>query len=111
MSKAATHKNWKYDLHPSVRMVQSVIAGMEQKTGHSLEDWLRLVKKEGPTGEKDRSAWLKKEHGFTTNYAGWVAERSDGGGTAEAYDPDALVILPGGTKIPARLLIPLPYQR
>jgi cytidine deaminase len=27
------------------------------------------------------------------------------------YDPDALVILPGGMKMPARLLIPLPYQR
>ena len=78
MSKAATHKNWKYDLHPSVRMVQSVIAGMEQKTGHSLEDWLRLVKKEGPTGEKDRAAWLKKEHGLGANYASWIAGRSVG---------------------------------
>jgi cytidine deaminase len=27
------------------------------------------------------------------------------------YDPDAFVILPGGTKIRARLLLPLPYQR
>jgi Domain of unknown function (DUF5655)/Domain of unknown function (DUF4287) len=78
MSKAATHKKWKYDLHPSVRMVQSVIAGMKQKTGHSLEDWVRLVKKEGPTGEKDRAAWLKKEHGLGANYATWIASRSLG---------------------------------
>ena len=27
------------------------------------------------------------------------------------FDPEALVILPGGQKAPARLLLPLPYQR
>ncbi len=76
--KTATHKKWKYDLHPSLRMVQSVIVGMKEKTGRSLEEWVKLVKKQGPAGEKERAAWLKKEHGLGTNYASWIAGRSVG---------------------------------
>jgi hypothetical protein len=41
-----------YDLHPSVAMVQNFIAGLKTKTGRSLEEWIRLVKKEGPADEK-----------------------------------------------------------
>jgi len=78
MPNAATHRKWKYDLHPSVRMLQSVIAGMKEKTGHSLEEWVRLAKKEAPAGEKERIAWLKKEHGLGSNYASWIAARSLG---------------------------------
>lgn len=75
---ATAPRKWKYDPHPSVRMVESVIAGMEEKTGHTLDEWLRVVKKDGPSGEKERMAWLKKEHGLGTNYASWIAERSVG---------------------------------
>jgi hypothetical protein len=78
MPKSQTYKKWKYDLHPSVRMVQSVIAGMKEKTGRSLEEWVRLVKKDGPGGEKERAAWLKKEHELGTNYAAWIAAHSVG---------------------------------
>jgi len=78
MSKAATHKKWTYDLHPSVRMVQSVIAGMKEKTGRSIDEWVRLAKKDGPAGERECAAWLKKKHGLGTNYASWIAERSAG---------------------------------
>ncbi|MGC2109109.1 MAG: DUF5655 domain-containing protein [Candidatus Korobacteraceae bacterium] len=78
MANTLAHKKWKYDLHPSVRMAQSVIAGIKEKTGHSLEKWVALTRKKGPAGEKERAAWLKKEHGLGTNYASWIAERSTG---------------------------------
>jgi hypothetical protein len=69
--------------------VEHVITGMKEKTGRSLEEWLRFVKKEGPSGEKERAAWLKKEHGLGTNYATWIAQRSVGkddvGEDAESY--------------------------
>lgn len=78
MPKSQAYKKWKYDLHPSVRMVQSVIAGMKEKTGRSLEEWVRLVEKDGPGGEKERAAWLKREHNLGTNYASWIAARSVG---------------------------------
>ena len=78
MAKAPAHKVWKYDLHPSMRMVQSVIAGMKEKTGRSLDEWLRTVEKDAPRGEKECAAWLKQEHGLGTNYASWIAGRSAG---------------------------------
>jgi len=78
MPTSGPHKRWKYDLHPSVFMAQSVIAGMKQKTGRSADEWVQLAKKHGPASEKDRVAWLKCEHGLGTNYAGWIAGRSLG---------------------------------
>jgi Domain of unknown function (DUF5655)/Domain of unknown function (DUF4287) len=78
MPKAATHKTWKYDVHPSVRMLESVINGMQQKTGRSLEQWVELVNKKGPRDQKERLAWLKSEHGLGTNYASWIAGQSAG---------------------------------
>jgi Domain of unknown function (DUF5655)/Domain of unknown function (DUF4287) len=81
--------NWKYHEHKSLRMVQSVIAGMKKKTGRSLEEWLKLVNQEGPASEKDRATWLMEEHGMGTNYAAWIAacslDRSNETGSAEEY--------------------------
>ena len=75
-----------FDVHPSLAMVQNVIAGMKQKTGRSLEEWVKLVKKEGPAEEKARRMWLKEKHNLGTNYANWIAERSFGKG--EDGDPE-----------------------
>jgi hypothetical protein len=61
-------------------MYQSSLTALKQKTGRTLEEWIKLVQKEGPTTEKDRRAWLKAEHGFGMNYAGWIAEHSVGKG-------------------------------
>lgn len=74
-----------FDVHPSVVMVQSVIAGLKEKTGGSLDDWVWLVKKEGPANEKARRAWLKEKHKLGTNYAGWITDHSLGKG--EDGDP------------------------
>ncbi len=78
MPQPGPHRRWKYDLHPSVQMAHSVIAGMKQKTGRSLDEWVQHVKKHGPAAEKERTAWLKKEHGLGTNYASWIAGKSLG---------------------------------
>jgi hypothetical protein len=53
------------------------------KTGRSLEEWIALVKKEGPPTEKERRDWLKAEHGMGTNSAWWIAERAEGKGTSD----------------------------
>ena len=47
MSKAATQpgKNSIYGVHPGVAMTQKWIGELKQKTGHSLDEWLRLIKK------------------------------------------------------------------
>jgi hypothetical protein len=78
-----------YDVHPSVAMVQKWLAELKEKTGRSMEEWLALVKKEGPKDEKSRREWLKTKHKLGMNHAGWIAERADGKGgdedTPEVY--------------------------
>jgi len=76
-----------YSVHPSSKMAMNVIAGMKEKTGWSLDEWVDLVKKKGPADEKGRNTWLKEKHGLGTNYAGWITEVSFGRGM-EHIDPD-----------------------
>ena len=77
-----------YDVHPGVVMVQKWVAELKDKTGRSLEEWLALVKKEGPKDEKLRREWLKTKYKLGTNGAWWIAERAEGKGgddSPEAY--------------------------
>jgi Domain of unknown function (DUF4287) len=76
------------DVHPSPAMYQSIIADMKQKTGRSMEEWIKLVAKEGPPAEKERREWLMSKHGLGRNYAWGIAERSVGkvdDGNPETY--------------------------
>ena len=86
-AKQSSQKKSVYDVHPGVAMVQKWIADLRPKTGRSLEEWIVLVKNEGPPTEKERKAWLKQEYGLGTNSAGWIAERAAGKGY-EDDDPD-----------------------
>ncbi len=77
-----------YDVHPSLAMYQSTLAGLKQKTGKSLEEWITLVKKSAPPTEKERREWLQASHGLGRNYASFIAEQSVGkgdDGTEETY--------------------------
>lgn len=87
MPGANTKKTPIYDVHPSMRMIQSIMATMKQKTGRSFEEWIAFVNKEGPATEKERREWLKMKHGLGINYATLVAEGSVGKGEhdADAY--------------------------
>jgi len=80
----ATQKSHKpattYDVHPSLAMFQRTLESLKEKSGRSLEEWLKFVEKEGPSTEKERREWLKAKHGLGTNYAWWIAERSVGKG-------------------------------
>ncbi len=78
-----------YNVHPAVAMIQKWIADLKDKTGRSLEEWLKLLKKEGPPTEAERRDWLKAQFKLGTNSAIWLAERSVGKGgnedSPEAY--------------------------
>jgi hypothetical protein len=69
-------------------MTRKWVAELKAKTGRSLDEWIKFIRKEGPPTEQARRDWLKQEHGLGTNSAWWLAERSVGKG-AEAGDPDA----------------------
>lgn len=77
-----------YSVHPSIVMVQSWVVSLPQKTGRSLDDWIQLVNKEGPSSEHDRRDWLKANYGLGTNTAWWIAERA-AGRSLENEDPKA----------------------
>jgi len=80
VAKPLTQKKSIYGVHPGVLITQKWIAELKQKTGRTLDEWLRLIKKEGPPTEKERRDWLKTKYGLGTNSAWWMAERSVGKG-------------------------------
>jgi Domain of unknown function (DUF5655)/Domain of unknown function (DUF4287) len=74
----------RYDVHPSLAMVQKMMSGLKEKTGRSLAEWVKVVEKDGPATEpaieKERCEWLRTKHGLGMNYASWIAEFSVGKG-------------------------------
>lgn len=88
MAKPASKTKSIYGVHPGVLTTQKWIGELKQKTGRTLEEWLKFINQDGPPGEQERRAWLKARQGLGTNAAWWLAERSVGKGE-EAGDPDA----------------------
>ena len=88
MPRTATKTRSIYGVHPGVLMTQKWIGELKQKTGRTLDEWIKLIKKQGPPTEEGRRAWLKDQHKLGTNSAWWLAERSAGKGE-EMGDPDA----------------------
>lgn len=78
-----------YSVHPGVKMIQAWVSALPQKTGKTLEEWVAILKKEGPQNLKERQAWLKENYQFGTNTAWWIADYADGKspweGDAESY--------------------------
>ena len=78
-----------YDVHPGIAMAQKWIAELKTKTGRSVEEWVGLLKKEGPKETKARRDWLKTKHQFGTNSARWLVDHAEGRGgnedSPEAY--------------------------
>jgi hypothetical protein len=68
-------------------MVQKWVAELKGKTGRSVEEWVELLRREGPADNAARRTWLKREHGMGTNSAWWLADRADGKGTEDS-DPE-----------------------
>ena len=77
-----------YSVHPGVATTQKWIEDLKHKTGRSLDEWMKYLKKNGPRDENERREWLKTEHGLGTNTAWWLAERAEGKGE-ESGNPEA----------------------
>ena len=41
-------------------MVQRAITSLPGKTGRSLDEWVAIIRKNGPRGEAARKEWLKQ---------------------------------------------------
>lgn len=84
-----------YSVHPSILMMQSWVVSLPQKTGRSLDEWIRLVETDGPSSEQARRDWLKADFGLGTNTAWWIAERA-AERNLESEDPGAYLIAAEG---------------
>jgi hypothetical protein len=67
-----------YDPHPGIAMVRDWIDSLKEKSGRSLDEWVALVKKKGPSGTNERRDWLKREHALGTNSAWWIVDVVEG---------------------------------
>jgi Domain of unknown function (DUF5655)/Domain of unknown function (DUF4287) len=79
-----------YGVHPGVLMLQKWISELKEKSGRSLDEWVKHINKEGPATEAERRAWLKAVHKLGTNSARWLAERSLGKRSEEDTPKDYL---------------------
>lgn len=64
----------------------TMIANFQEKTGKTLEDWLKIVRKLSMQKHGEIVASLKKDHGMTHGFANFVAMKhlkSDAGSLAE----------------------------
>jgi hypothetical protein len=78
-----------YSVHPGVSMVQKWFVEMKQKTGRSLEEWVKHIKSAGPDSEKACRDWLKAQYSLGTNTAWWLAERAFGNALGMADETPA----------------------
>ncbi len=77
-----------YSVHPAVAYVQAIIDNLPAKTGKSIDNWLRDIKKNKIADSNSCVAWLKGEYKLGGTTAGTIAERAFGGGedlTAKGY--------------------------
>ncbi|MBW8885619.1 MAG: DUF4287 domain-containing protein [Planctomycetia bacterium] len=57
-------------------MVQKWVAELNEKTGRTLDQWIKHIQHAGPPDAKDCRDWLKKAYSLGTNTAGWLAEKA-----------------------------------
>ena len=82
----------RYEIHDGSWMKGAYEKKFPEKTGRTLEEWVRIVKKHGPAGTAERRRWLKAEHRLPTMYAWWAAAAAEGRSmAADAWDPEANV--------------------
>lgn len=84
-----------YSVHPGILMMEQWVKTLPEKTGRSLDQWIQLVKREGPPTTSERRAWLKKDHQLGTNIAATIVERAEGRGEVEASAAAYLDAAPG----------------
>lgn len=60
-------------------MGDPLIQSLPKRTGRTLDEWLDLLRAEGPEGHYQRLEWLASEHGMGPFTAAVIVERADNG--------------------------------
>ena len=69
----------------------AMIAGLKEKTGKSLDEWLQILRAAGLARHKELVNLLKTKHGLTHGYANMIALQAIGSDSHTATDEGALV--------------------
>lgn len=72
-------------------MKAAMIAGLKEKTGKTLEEWINLLKSAGLAKHKEMVTLLKTTHGVTHGYANMIALQALGTDSHTATDDSSLV--------------------
>ena len=72
-------------------MKASMIAGLREKTGKSLDEWLVIVRASKRTRHKEIMELLKGQHALTHGFANLISLQALQSDSHTASDPDALV--------------------
>jgi hypothetical protein len=73
-------------------MKAAMIAGLREKTGKSLEEWLAILRASKRSKHKEFMELLKKDHGVTHGFANMIALQALQTDSHTAADADALVV-------------------
>ena len=79
-------------------MAKSMIKNMPEKTGKSLEQWLKIVGKANLAKHGEIVKHLKSEHGVTHGFANLIAHQHLNAGKAAATDDDLVASQYAGAK-------------
>src|SRR6266436_4338215 len=72
-------------------MKAAMIAGLREKTGKSLDEWLKILRGSKLSKHKEFMTLLKTEHGLTHGFANMIALQALQSDSHTAGDTDALV--------------------
>jgi Domain of unknown function (DUF4287) len=69
----------------------AMIENLKEKTGHSLDEWKKLLSKQGFSKHGEIVKFLKEQHSVTHGYASEIALKVLGPDAASATDTETLV--------------------
>lgn len=76
MAKKSATKPTQYDIHPSMSRLVKWVDGLKEKTGRSVDEWVKTVRKTNPADERAARDWLKSAGKFDVYDAAWLARRA-----------------------------------
>lgn len=58
-------------------MRKAIARNLPARTGRTFEEWVEIAKAQGPSGRREKEAWLKSEHGLGGGTAMFIASESE----------------------------------
>ena len=90
-SAATAQLEFDYAPHPAAKMEEAVVRNLKDKTGRSLDEWGKLLKKNKLTDRNAVISFLKEKHGLGSIQAAYVYSQTFGEVKYSELDPQALV--------------------